>query len=56
MDLRPKEFKLRQRNSSIPKEMQSKVADLLNQGISKKALCIIFGCSYEELKKVKQQG
>lgn len=49
--LRLGEFKLRQR-CQLSDEQMCEAKRLLNQGLSKKAIKIVFGCSYESLKAV----
>lgn len=49
------EFKLRQRELSECQLSEGQKRDakrLLNKGLSKKAVKIVFGCSYESLKAV----
>lgn len=54
-NLRVNEFKLRQQELSrtpIPNELKPKVRELMKQGLSKKAIKLVLGCSYDDLKTI----
>lgn len=54
-NLRVNEFKLRQQElsrTSIPNELRPKVRELMKQGFSKKAIKLVLGCSYDDLKTI----
>ncbi|MDW1969915.1 hypothetical protein [Vibrio alginolyticus] len=54
-NLRVNEFKLRQQEISrtpIPNELNPKVRELMKQGFSKKAIKLVLGCSYDDLKTI----
>ncbi|OEE37301.1 hypothetical protein A1QO_04135 [Vibrio genomosp. F10 str. ZF-129] len=53
--LRSNEFKLRQKEMGevkLTSSQKKSVQRLLNEGISKKAIRLVLGCSYEALKSV----
>ncbi|EGR2355673.1 hypothetical protein D0269_22520 [Vibrio alginolyticus] len=54
-NLRVNEFKLRQQELSrtpIPNELKPKVRELMKQGFSKKAIKLVLGCRYDDLKTI----
>ncbi len=54
--MRKNEFKLRQKELSskpIPVQYREEAKRMLNQNVSKKAICMIFGCNYEHLKALR---
>lgn len=57
--MRVGEFKLRQKEVASrwrpTPEMERDAVRLLKQGVSKKILCTIFSCTYEDLKVFKSR-
>lgn len=54
-NLRVNEFKLRQQELSrkpIPNDLKQKVRELMKKGFSKKAIKLVLGCSYDDLKTI----
>lgn len=54
-NLRVNEFKLRQKElfrKPIPNKLKQKMHKLLKDGGSKKAIKLVLGCSYDDLKNI----
>lgn len=54
-NLRVNEFKLRQQEFSrtpIPNDLKPKVRELMKKGFRKKAIKLVLGCGYDDIKTI----